>query len=125
MDTSSCCDHYHGNSILIQETKNRYVSVGWYVSRFETDDEITDYISPVGNSDVPYPVAYSNKFVFFMLDNVYVKKEQLQTPALPINAENIYGEFYGHDVLPKKQKNQNKINKIKMKKFKILIKRKN
>ena len=122
MDTSSCCDHYHGNSILIQETKNRYVSVGWYVSRFETDDEITDYISPVGNSDVPYPVAYSDKYVFFMLDNVYVKKEQLQTPAVPINAENIYGEFYGHNPRPK---NLKKIKKEKMKKLKILIKRKN
>lgn len=67
-------DDFKGNSILIQETKTSYVSVGWYVYRFTTDEEILDYMSPVGGSDVPYPVAYSKNNVYFILDNQYIKK---------------------------------------------------
>ncbi len=110
---------FDGNSILIQETKTSYISVGWYVYRFTTDEVILDYMSPVGGSDVPYPIAYSEHYVYFMLDNMYVKKDELNTDPTPINAQNMYSEFYGH-IFPE---NQKKFKKIKMKNKKILIKR--
>lgn len=66
------------------------------VFSFTTDDEIIDYISPVGNSDVPYPVAYSKNNVYFMLDDQYIKRKDLELEANVSNAENLYGEFYGH-----------------------------
>jgi hypothetical protein len=118
LDTS-IYTNFHGNSILVQETKTSYVSVGWMILRFETSEEILDYVSPVGNSDVPYPVAYSQNYVYFMLECEYVAKDQLTTEATPINAEEIYGEFYGQ-VLPE---NQKAMKKIGVKKLKTLVKR--
>jgi hypothetical protein len=117
-DTSSYTN-YHGNSILVQETKTSYVSIGWMIFRFTTDEEILDYVSPVGNSDVPYPIAYTKNYVYFMLDDQYVKKSDLTTQSIPIEAENIYGEYYGH-LFPE---NQNIMKKIKIKGRKLLVKR--
>lgn len=112
--------NFHGNSILIQETKHSYVSIGWMIHRFHTVDEILDYVSPVGNSDVPYPVAYGSSNVYFMLDMQYIPKDQLITEATPINAEDMYGEFYGH-LHPEHNKN---LKKTRMKGVKVLVKRK-
>jgi hypothetical protein len=86
----------NGNSILIKISDNKYVSVGWEIYQFETDDEIVDYVSPVGNSDVPYPVAFGEKDVYFMLDKQLVKHDELETEVTVANAEDLYGEFYGH-----------------------------
>ena len=86
----------HGNSILIKVTNNQYISVGWNISQFDTDEEIKDYVSPVGNSDVPYPVAYGSEYVYFMLDMKKIKKSDLEFDATVANAEDLYGEFYGH-----------------------------
>lgn len=48
---------YDGNSILIQLTSTRYLQIGWTVYEFTWKEPILDYISPVGNSSVPYPYA--------------------------------------------------------------------
>lgn len=108
----------HGNSVLIQETKTQYIYIGSEIYRFETSEEISDFISPIGNSDVPYPVAYSENYVYFMLEGKYVQKTNLTTEAIPINADEIYGEFYGH------LKSSKQIVKNNFKKLKILVKRK-
>lgn len=86
----------HGNSILVRERMHRYVYIGSEVYRFETIDEIVDYVSPVGNSDVPYPVAYGKKNVYFMLEKRVVPRDKLETPITVDGADDIYGEFYGH-----------------------------
>lgn len=87
---------FHGNSILVKINANRYISIGWTIYQFDTDEEIIDYVSPVGNSDVPYPVAYGTEYVYFMLDMQKVLRSELEVEATVGNAEEIYGEFYGH-----------------------------
>lgn len=109
--------HDHGNSILIQLTTTQYIYVGSEIKSFETSEEILDYISPLGNSDVPYPVAYSDNYVYFMLESQYVKKDKLETDAIVTNADAIYGEFYKKKIY----KNTNVTHKFK--KLKTLIKR--
>ncbi len=109
---------FHGNSILIQISKNEYVSVGWEIYSFKTDEEILDYVSPVGNSDVPYPVAFGENNVYFMLDKKYIRKDDLETSVTVKNAEKLYSEFYGH--IGTKQGKQPKYN---MKNVKIIQKR--
>ena len=84
----------NGNSILIKIKKYEYVCIGMIIFKFNTDEEILDYVSPVGNSDVPYPVAFSENNVYFMLDYKFVSKDDLDTPATVQDAENLYGEFY-------------------------------
>jgi hypothetical protein len=115
-------DEFKGNSILIQETKFSYVSVGQSVYRFATDEKILDYMSPVGGSDVPYPIAYSEKNVYFILENKYVPIERLNTPATPINAEKMYSEFYGQSFPENNRKIKKSARIVRNKK--ILIERK-
>lgn len=59
---------YDGNSLLIQTNPTKYIFVGPYIYEFSLSDEfIVDYISHVGNNDVPYPYAVSNKERYFLM----------------------------------------------------------
>lgn len=65
---------FDGNSILIQLTKNSYTYIGSEIYSFKTDSEIIDYISPVGNNDVPYPYCIdSNGYHYLMLEKIKIK----------------------------------------------------
>lgn len=85
----------HGNSLLVKITKKKYIYIGPEIYEFSTDDEITDYVSPIGNSDVPYPVAFGEVNVYFMLDKQYISINDLETPVTVAEADTLYGEFYG------------------------------
>ena len=64
---------------------------------FQTSDPITEYWSPVGNSDVPYPVAFSSKYAYFMLDLERVPLADFtRTPTLTEKQE-LYHYYYGFD----------------------------
>ena len=72
-----------GNSILINTTKNKYVYIGSEIYDFETDDEIVDYYSPIGNSDVPYPFAIGTKYTYLMLDHVKILNTYVRNKLEP------------------------------------------
>ncbi len=105
----------HGNSILIKISDKKYIYVGQIIYSFNTDQAITDYISYMGNSDVPYPVAYSDDYVYFFLDKKIVPIAELETPITVAKAGDLYGEFYGF-IGSKK----NKLTKIDMKNVKLI-----
>lgn len=108
----------HGNTILIKVSPLEYIYIGGMsIYSFKTTKEIYDYISPVGNSDVPYPVAYSENGVYFMGNQTFVKKENISIPISVANAENLYGAFYGHNEGITRGPHQ------KMKGFKVISKR--
>jgi hypothetical protein len=92
-------NRYYGNSILAKlETLgslNRYLYIGTSVSEFTVDDEIQRYYSLVGNSDVPYPVAIGNKYIFFMADLVAQPIERY-SKLTEEQLSDAYTYFYGH-----------------------------
>ena len=45
---------FTGNSILLQITQNKYVFIGDKIFSFAPKSEIKKFVSPIGNSDVPY-----------------------------------------------------------------------
>lgn len=106
----------HGNSILVKINDHKYVFIGLEIYSFETKDVIQDYISPVGNSDVPYPVAYGKDNVYFLIDNSYMDRKYIITEATVANAVDIYMEFYGHINGDAKGRNNRPKHKIKNKK---------
>ena len=59
-----------GNSVLVRTNKDDYIYIGESVKRFKTLDGelVTDYVSPVGNSAVPYPFAVTNTYVYLMTE---------------------------------------------------------
>jgi hypothetical protein len=62
---------FDGNSILVELKKHLYLEIGYIIYTFETDEEIVEYISEVGNSDVPYPIAFSKNNTYLILEYVY------------------------------------------------------
>ncbi len=84
----------HGNSLLIKLTENKYVFIGWKIYSFETTTPIINYFSPLGNNDVPYPVAYGTNEVYFMMDAQYIMNRNLTTPKTLDGSDAIYREFY-------------------------------
>jgi hypothetical protein len=71
-----------GNSVLVRLTDGNYMYVGDSVFTFSTllpsEETITSYDSRVGNSDVPYPYATSNKGnIYLMIEKVVGDPYQL------------------------------------------------
>lgn len=67
-----------GNSILIRNRSGKYIFIGHRITLFEmSEDQIVTYYSPIGNSDVPYPYAVGQEYVYFMLDNKRVPVEHV------------------------------------------------
>ena len=89
-----------GNTILIHKNDNHYIFIGHIIYSFDIplDDEIIEYYSPIGNSDVPYSYAVTNKETYFMLDKAKLPNELIDFKKDP------YGQFYGHHLKDKKEK---------------------
>lgn len=107
---------FDGNSILLETSvPKRYIFIGHEIYFFETNDTITDYKSPIGNSDVPYPYAFG-------IDNTYLMLEYAYIPNFLRHCSDPYQQIYGYcypyankkiyDVLDnKKYNNELKIRK--------------
>ena len=57
-----------GNTILVHISANRYLCIAEWIFEFETNgDKIQEFHSQVGNSDVPYPLAVGDKYIYFLI----------------------------------------------------------
>ena len=66
---------FTGNSILLQITKNKYIFIGYKIFSFTSKSEIKKFVSPVGNSDVPYPYAIDiDGRYYLMIEDVIIDK---------------------------------------------------
>lgn len=97
----------HGNSVLFELPKNRYVHVGVSIYEFTTDGPVVAFHSYMGNNDVPYPVTLTDDYAYFMLDTVYVPRDEFPKG---INWNDAYAAFYGHMYWPE-DKNKKKKTK--------------
>ena len=79
-----------GNSVLLQLSAGRYMFIGHEIFEFNTigGESITDYVSNIGNSDVPYPYAVGKSSVYLMLNKIALPKEKLDMKNDP------YDQFY-------------------------------
>lgn len=74
-------DKYHpefkGNTILVECLNDgvlSYIYIADVIYKFyvPNNDPIIVYYSPIGNSDVPYPVAISENYIYLMRDKVMI-----------------------------------------------------
>jgi hypothetical protein len=116
------------------------------VVQIETKEPIISYVSPIGNSDVPYPYAISNNHYYYMIDDDnkywYVEKniandgmkeyeEKLKTVGAKKMFIDPYSYFYGQHKLKYKKSKKYHTSEGKLKrppeckavKAKVLIKR--
>ncbi len=66
--------YLRGNSILLK-VKNKYIYIGDEIYEFKTKDEIIEYYSPIGNNDVPYPIAFGKENIYFMPEHFFLPKK--------------------------------------------------
>ena len=79
-----------GNSILIKIKGDKYLYIGSEIYYFNTTEPIKKYISPIGNSDVPYPYALTNSKTYLMEERKIIPNKEIVT-ADP------YEAFYRHN----------------------------
>lgn len=84
-----------GNSILIKLDDHNYVFVGWEIYQFSTSDVLMDFISPVGNNDVPYPIAYGDKNMYLLTIKKFVPRKEIDID--PYNANYIYNNYSDYE----------------------------
>jgi hypothetical protein len=79
-----------GNSILLHVSGNKYRFIGQDIYDFSplNGDKIVKYYSDVGNSDVPYPFAVGEKFIYFMIEKTAVPVEMFDLK------KDVYGQYY-------------------------------
>jgi hypothetical protein len=69
---------FTGSSILLKQAKNTYIHIGIEIFSFKTNSEIIKFVSPVGNSDVPYPYAIDkDKNAYLMIENTVISNTKL------------------------------------------------
>jgi hypothetical protein len=78
-----------GNTILLK-LGSKYMFIGHEIYEFApmSGDEIINYYSDIGNSDVPYPYAVGKTHIYIMLDKVAVEKSFFDMK------KDIYQQFY-------------------------------
>lgn len=86
----------HGNTILVQISKRKFIFIGFSIKSFTIKDNALDYVSPMGNSDVPLPILIGDKYIYFILDNKYIKRDDMEHSIKIANGEKLYNEFYGN-----------------------------
>jgi hypothetical protein len=109
-----------GNSVLLQRPSGTYVYIGDGIKEFAArpDDTIVDYLSPVGNNDVPYPYAIGKKFMYHMLEGKYIP---IDNTAYISKTKDWNEEVYGRTMSPEEHKEWSK--RFKKLPTKVLFKR--
>ncbi len=100
--------------------------LGSSIYQFETTEEILDFISPIGNNDVPYPVAYSENFIYFFIEEgdgkggYYVDKK-LFAPMEPIvkNADTLIDMYFDNKAIQKNRKHFKNFKNIVERQYKF------
>jgi hypothetical protein len=97
-----------GNTILLMIDKGKYIFIGQCIYSFETKDKekIIKFVSPIGNSDVPYPYAIGENNTYLLLENIYIDNS-----LLDLN-EDIYQQYYQYHYINIKMKNKTRYKKL-------------
>ena len=85
---------FDGNSILLQISKNKYVWIGRTIHQFTMNDEVEIFYSPLGNSNVHYPVIIGTKNIYFIDIFFYVDRKHLPDNLTDEQWTDLYTIYY-------------------------------
>jgi hypothetical protein len=90
---------FHGNNLLINLEKcvkiDKYMLISNEISTFSSFETITDFVSLISGSDVSYPMAFTQNWVFMLAENTRVSREKFIQPITIANSSQLYDEYYG------------------------------
>ena len=85
---------FDGNSMLFHLDDDNYVYIGKEIYEFKSFGEIITYISPVGNSDVPYPYAIDvHDNYYLMIEDVVIMRTS-KTASQMVGYTDPYDYYY-------------------------------
>lgn len=88
---------FDGNSILLHIRDLEYVFIGWNIFAFRAIATISEYISPVGNNDVPYPYATDvNNNIYLLIDDIVIKYDPERDMS---DYDDPYNYYYDHTLI--------------------------
>jgi hypothetical protein len=79
---------FDGNSMLFDLGKNKYLFVGDKVCTMRPVSPIKEFVSPIGNSDVPYPYAVDDA------GRSYLMNEGVVVPHADLAGQDPYSAFF-------------------------------
>jgi hypothetical protein len=90
---------FDGNTILLQIDDDEYIYIGSEIFSFDTKSEIVDYVSIVGNNDVPYPYAVDKNGNIYLITEDVILKNNEETTKNMAKYDNPYEYFYHHNLI--------------------------
>ena len=88
-------DYFDGNSFLLHISDLDYVYIGSMIYTFRAENLITEYVSRVGNSDVPYPHAIDlNGNVYLTIEDVILLNCDKMKNFVKRNPDKDYYDYY-------------------------------
>jgi len=111
---------FDGNTILLDMGSNKYICIKSNIFSFDADNKIIEYVSIVGNNDVPYPYAVDeNGDIYLLVDDVIIENNS-KTKNQMQNYDNPYEYYYDYNlitsdrgVIPKSEPKIKNFNGIK------------
>lgn len=101
------------NTVLINTDGNNYIFAGRTLKKFTSIDPIVEYVSPLGNNDVPYPYAIDSKKRYYLLiENVILTKYSGDDPYSHYYSESNMGSLKSGTVAKRKVKVKNGIRHV-------------
>lgn len=93
-DTSA--ERMHGNSLLVKLPDNLYIVISHSIYLFKMTEPVVDYVSYVGNNDVPYPIIVSDKHIYLIESNKInmYDRSHITTPITLDKIDKLVPELY-------------------------------
>jgi hypothetical protein len=94
-------DKFDGNTILIQtgttsinSSSYKYKHIGSEITEFTTEHEIIDFVSPIGNSDVPYPYVIDTQNNYYLIIEKVILENSPELQTWLSQGEDPYSFYY-------------------------------
>jgi len=86
----------NGNTILLHVSGNTYIYIGSQIYQFTMEDELKAYYSMIGNNDVPYPIILGSKYVYMMINRIYLPRGVFQAKMGPKEWADAHSFYSGY-----------------------------
>ena len=101
---------FDGNTILVHTKEDEYIYIGESIFKFYSFSPIIDYVSPVGNNDVPYPYAIDKEGNYYKM----TYDQAIMLPLLELAGQK--SEYISDSLYVYNKDNPLNVDKIKQKK---------
>jgi hypothetical protein len=118
---------YDGNTILVKLKDNQYLFISAEIYKFELNDDLIKYLSPVVRSIIPEAVIIGKENIYLLNEKKYISKKYFEKMSKNQIVNDVYEMYYGKPIIEKdgswtkREKGLKNVSK-KLKKMKKIVK---